>query len=520
METNRKLVVIGWDGATWDLLDPLMQAGRLPNLRRLVERGGRGRLQSTRPSHTSAAWATFATGKNPGGHGIFEWVRTRDGYRTVKVVDSTDIAGTAFYELLDDRRICVINLPLSAPPRIAGDMVASFDAKSPQLTYPHSLAEAVDFAGFRTGLTGRQAMFDVAENVVDHFFSRRTAIRSLFLRDYDFFFVLFSETDYIQHTYYDTVEQWRPGTPPPLALRVYDLVDEELGWFLDHVGPETNLVLISDHGFRSYPRVFYVNEWLRQQGYLAASSARTIKIARGGNPITRLGDAIPPLKRLMRLAYHLARPALPSNVQLRIESHLSPDIDLDRSHAFCPSSELGYVFVNDSRFRGVVPDSEREALKAEIIAALKALPFISDALPGEAYYQGEQVRWAPDILIEPRDCKVERTLTGRILQERTVNNHAEYGILAAAGPDISSGTIDGARMVDLAPTILYLLDQPVPLDMDGKVLGALFRRERLARRPVLRRALVAAAPPAGGQAEAADDDGIVVERLRQLGYLD
>lgn len=519
MNSTHKLVVTGWDGATWDLLDPLMRAGRMPNLKRLVERGLRGRLQSTRPNHTSAAWASFATGKNPGGHGIFEWLRTRDGYRTAKIVDSADIHGATFYESLGDRRICLVNLPLSSPARIAGDILASFVSKSPQLTYPASLAQSLDLAGFRMGLTGRQAMFDVADNVIDHFLSRRAAIRSLFERGYDFFFVLYSETDYVQHTYYDALEKWRPGDPPPAALRLYDLVDEELGWLLERIDPDTNLILISDHGFRSFPRVFYINEWLRQQGYLTASSTRTIKIAKGGNPVTRLADAVPPLKRLMWLAYQLVRPAIPSNVQLRIESHLSPDIDLERSRAFCPSSELGYIYLNDGRFRGVVPDADRESLKAEIIVALKSLPFVTEALPGEAYYRGGQAGWAPDILVRTGDCKVERTLAGRILQERTVNNHAEYGILVAAGPDFAAGAIEGAQMIDLAPTILYLLDRPVPSDMDGKVLTQLLKPDLLTRRLIVTRAAASPAALAVDETDGAGEE-IVVERLQQLGYLE
>jgi predicted AlkP superfamily phosphohydrolase/phosphomutase len=69
-----KVFVLGLDGATWDILDPLVRAGELPHLARLVERGASGTLRSVFPPLSPVAWTGVMTGKNSGKHGVFEFL--------------------------------------------------------------------------------------------------------------------------------------------------------------------------------------------------------------------------------------------------------------------------------------------------------------------------------------------------------------------------------------------------------------------------------------------------------------
>src|ERR687892_2919485 len=71
----KKVIVIGLDGLEPKVAEPMLAAGELPNLARLRQQGGYCRLQTTYPAQTPVAWATFATGVNPGGHGIFDFLR-------------------------------------------------------------------------------------------------------------------------------------------------------------------------------------------------------------------------------------------------------------------------------------------------------------------------------------------------------------------------------------------------------------------------------------------------------------
>jgi len=74
MGEKKKMVVIGIDGATFDVIDPMVERGELPNLATLMKEGCRGELESTFPPITHTAWSTFSTGKNPGKHGVFDFI--------------------------------------------------------------------------------------------------------------------------------------------------------------------------------------------------------------------------------------------------------------------------------------------------------------------------------------------------------------------------------------------------------------------------------------------------------------
>ena len=67
-----RVVLIAWDGADWRILDPLLDAGELPNLQALIDRGHKSVLRSTIPTHSWAAWPSFLTGVDPGDHGVYD----------------------------------------------------------------------------------------------------------------------------------------------------------------------------------------------------------------------------------------------------------------------------------------------------------------------------------------------------------------------------------------------------------------------------------------------------------------
>ena len=71
----KKVIVIGLDGLEPKIVEAMLAAGELPNLDALRKRGGSSRVATTSPAQTPVAWSTFATGTNPGGHGIFDFIR-------------------------------------------------------------------------------------------------------------------------------------------------------------------------------------------------------------------------------------------------------------------------------------------------------------------------------------------------------------------------------------------------------------------------------------------------------------
>ena len=114
----RKTLVIGLDGAPYDLIKQWSQTGEMPHLARLIARGRFGVLRSTIPVHSPTAWASYITGLNPGKHGVFDFVRREeDGYQ-LRVIRADQIAGASLWKLLSegDRRVGIMNVPMTYPP--------------------------------------------------------------------------------------------------------------------------------------------------------------------------------------------------------------------------------------------------------------------------------------------------------------------------------------------------------------------------------------------------------------------
>src|SRR5438477_12492503 len=118
-----RVVLIGWDGADWRILDPMLEDGILPNLASLISRGGKATLKSTLPTHSWAAWPSFLTGVDPADHGVFDILEARGGSRRQYPVSFRSIKERTFLADLASAGVEAImaNVPVTFPaPRIGG----------------------------------------------------------------------------------------------------------------------------------------------------------------------------------------------------------------------------------------------------------------------------------------------------------------------------------------------------------------------------------------------------------------
>ena len=124
---GNKVVVIGLDGLTMDIVEPWALDGTLPNINHLLKTGTFGRLKSTHPPISAPAWASFMTGQNPGKHGLFDFQTLSEDRRYLLPVNSSTIKSLTIWDIFNEhyKRVCAINIPMTYPPfKVNGAMVS------------------------------------------------------------------------------------------------------------------------------------------------------------------------------------------------------------------------------------------------------------------------------------------------------------------------------------------------------------------------------------------------------------
>ncbi|MGD2048236.1 MAG: alkaline phosphatase family protein, partial [Chloroflexota bacterium] len=278
-----KVVVIGLDGAPFPLIQKWVNSGDLPNLAQITNRGSFGVLRSTIPVHSPTAWSTFITGLNPGKHGVYDFVRREpDSYR-LRVTRSNQIAGASLWHLLstNGRKVGIMNVPMTYPPEeVNGFLISGLGTPDyVSYTYPPSLSQELNSAGYRVN---KKFFYDperIDEWLEDlHQVSElRGKIACQLMRDktWDFFMVVFRNTDEICHFFWrhmdSTHPEHDPGAPEKYKSAILDLyrrVDHWVGEIRKAAGNDTNIIVMSDHGAGPLYKDVFINEWLLANGWL------------------------------------------------------------------------------------------------------------------------------------------------------------------------------------------------------------------------------------------------------------
>ncbi|MBC7263241.1 MAG: alkaline phosphatase family protein [Chloroflexi bacterium] len=552
----RKVLIIGMDGATFDILGPLMDEGWLPNLAKLRANGVWGKLRTTIPPVSASAWVSFATGKNPGKHGLFDFVFPRpDGYE-VCVANVTYRSGRAFWEYISDAggQVGLVNVPITYPPasRPVNGFVAScflapnFDSP---WTYPDGLKyELRDAVGeFPLIMSEAQRSGDVLKFIQEmRDFDLGRVKHVLYLmknKTWDLFAFVFSSTDTLQHELWHLLDPGHPRHDAQQASRYHEAIwgfyadiDHALGQLIDAAGEDALILIMSDHGAGPFQYFFHVNNWLHSLGLLRwkrnpVSMAKYTLYRLGFTPVNVLKMVT--FLRLSRLRKNVKRGR---GVKMLKRVFLSfNDVDWSHTAAFAVGN-FGQIYINlaGKRTQGIVRSgAEYEALRDRIIREALALrdPETGEAVIQYAYrkeeiYYGESLVHAPDIILHTDRSKYVSFGhadfgSNRILEPSfgQTGHHQMDGILMICGEQIQRGKkIEGAQIIDLAPTLLYAMGLPVPSDMDGRVLSEAFASEYMSANPV-RYEEVGCTKRPESEDYSEEDEERVMQRLRDLGYV-
>lgn len=479
-----KVLVVGWDGVPWELLRRFIDLGYLPNLKRFMARAATGTLQSTIPPDTGPSWTSFATGATPSHHGIYGWFSYDEGFQP-HLITSRDIQVPTFYEALSrgGYRSILVNLPVSYPPRpLDGVVVADLLSPRPYIE-PTSLSHLLD--GYRVFYDTTKQGDALVEDIIDVERRRATVARGLFARErWDLFFTLVSGTDWVSHfCYRDLMRQTRLGKR---AAHLFTMVDEDLGWSLDHLPPTATVVLLSDHGFQACDRSFDINAWLAEAGFLktrprskgASSGPNNGFTDTSPNEVQLPGTVVGLLEHFPRIRRTGAKLLRSVNRGVKVGSTV--EVDQGKSLVFVPRGYTYGAYVN----RDLVPSVEdRRSIARGVIASLRALRDPASGGPvlevvgsrDEVYGEGAS-DLAPDVLFLPSPgIYVDHSmLYGARVHPREGNYHHPDGFFMAAGPDVAAGRDLGrVPMWNVAPTLLKLFGmEPIPT-MDGRSIDGI-----------------------------------------------
>lgn len=550
MSAQKRVLVIGIDGGTFDILRPLADEGWLPNIGRLMREGVWGALTSTIPPITAAAWTSFATGKNPGKHGLVDFVYFPNHGYSVSVANSTNRGAKAIWNILSDlgRKVGVVSVPMTYPPEEVNGFILTgmmTPPSSKDFAYPPELVgELAREVGKYVVHAGEGVLPSHLERYLDKM-RADTAISvkcALYLwRKYnpDFFMFVFGALDPLQHQFFNYIHA--PSLPRggdgmrKRILSVYEEVDTWIAEIVEMAGEETTVILMSDHGFGPLEGFLHLNNWFLGKGYL---SLKGDMMSRAKYALFRLGftpEMAHSLTRRLRL--DLRRRVNKGRAYGRLKHiFLSfEDIDWEATKAYA-LGHIGQVYINlqGRQPQGVVePGAEYEELRDKIRAELLDLvsPITGEKAIERVYnreeiYWGESLEETPDLLLIPKGFSHVAFGESEFGSNRVfgptlghTGHHRLNGILVVRGPEMRSGqAIQGANIIDLAPTILYAMGCPIPRDMDGRVLTEAFRPEFLEAHPISYvEATTAEEERERVYSEA--DEAEVRERLKGLGYI-
>lgn len=569
---KKKVFILGIDGATFDVIKPMIKKGELPNFRKLIDCGTHGTLWSTIPTVSAPAWTSFATGKNCGKHSIIGFTKRdkNNGYK-IKYLTGNDNKSLTLWEVLSgkEKSVVVINVPMTYPPKkVNGILVSGSDAvtANASFTYPASFKEEIfkvssDYrinlilGGYLSDDKRRHKALDLILSSIDA--RQKLVLHLMDSAPWDLFVVKFNNPDTVQHHFWKYADPTHPYHDPKCSEKlknsipsVYKRLDGVLGEIMGKLDDDTTLIVMSDHGSgQRINKAVFLNEWLRSLGLLTKKT----KGKRSG--IFSLSDIIyNSIEKVLSLLLRNVPPNIKAKLKKRLPGAISratsyfklAGIDWDKTKAFVGEVESIRINVKDEYPNGQVSKGkEYDELRERIIREVQELKdpetgerVIEKAYKREELYSGPCVQEFPDIILVPQDNKydiswkffrgkkVARIGDSFVVKQShwrgTSGMHRPNGIFLMKGKGVKRGVeITNAGIMDVFPTVMYQMGFPVPDDVDGKVLTDAFKGEVLKANPVkYEKSLDSGTGDENAQVYSEEEARKVKEFLQELGYIE
>jgi hypothetical protein len=508
---SARVVLIGVDGATWSVIDPLLATGELPHLAALAGRGVTAELETVEPTNSPTVWTSIATGRSPDVHGITDFFKTALSLQAPTLFERLSAQG---------KRVGTYEYLLTWPPRpLAGGFVIPGWLRRDESTFPPDAFERAGASRYRYSLDGLASREDYVANAREELARKAAqwnALAGAFAPDVGA--VTFYAFDAIAHRFWHDgyPEQFDGDVPPPEARYARLIpetligVDRAIGEIAGTLTPEDSLLIVSDHGFQAD------GDGLRR----VWSHDVAPSLARAGLVAERDAFSIVGEFSLILLRVH----AGPFETREPVLERLA---NLFESVRTAQGEPLYSVDVIDIAER---PDGSERSLFGRL------RQWVLTRIMRHYFH----VRLDPDahgyLLVRPRSETLEAAwpvgeveFAGATLPVSAIasadgfsGTHHPIGVLVAAGGPIRHlDARQHASVLDVAPLLAYLAGTAIPDDLEGALPTHWMRPEFLDRQPP-QQVDAAALPqlPAWDGPQVLEDDSAVVERLRSMGYIE
>lgn len=532
----KRTLLIGLDGMCFTILNTLIQDGVMPFLGQFIRNGVHAELISTPCPVTPPAWTTIMTGRNPGNHGIFDFI-TVDRRYTDKIIfrltNARDILCETIWSIAgrQGRVVGSLNFPqtfLSRP--FNGYMVPGF-VTSRHLktsTHPREFWDRIknlpdvnikdiswDLNEGRKAIGGglqeegyREWIDYIIRKEKGWFAIARDLIRGT---PCDLVAVVFEGFDRLMHQVWRLIDPvFIPRNPTSWEMETrehcldyFHQLDIMVRELVESSGEDTQVFIVSDHGLGPTTEIFYSNMWLAKHGYLYWK------------------DGVKSDKKGLLSAY---------NMREHFDS-----IDWNKTLAYTRTTSANGIYIRVAKETGQsgIPPEEYESFRSELIKSLLSYrdprtntPIVRKIMTREEAFPGKAMEEAPDLTLTLRDNGFVSILKAdELVKQRPQvgGTHSPEGIFIAGGKNIRKGlALSPQTILDVAPTILYSMDLPVPEDFEGKVITDSFDQDFLKDKPV-RIGDSTISPTEDSHEDTSkalkdSDEKQILERLKDLGY--
>ncbi|KKU42017.1 MAG: hypothetical protein UX58_C0004G0076 [Candidatus Wolfebacteria bacterium GW2011_GWB2_46_69] len=431
-KNHSKVLVIGIDGATWDIAQPMIDRGELPTLKMLIDSGISGHLASIDQPVVPAAWVSFATGQESGSTGVFDFLTPISNSYDFRIIAPGELKTPALWELIGNagKKVGLINFLFYPAPvvngfSISGELTpADLLSELADSTYPKSLNQELSAVGpyhidAKKFEDPEGFLKSINTSLVERTNSAEYLVRT---KKVDASFVIFNETNRLQHFFWKYQDPrnsaYIPGNPYERAISDhYKALDNAI----------KRLIAAADY------KIVSINTWLQQQHLISFSPDLGQKYA--------------------------------------------DIVNWHETQAFFPSQFQG-IFINATgRYpQGIVTETQYETLRSHIIDRILTLRdpqtnalIVTKAERREDAYPGANNASLPDIILTfAPGYHASNEVGGALVRPSTYWSgiHNQDGMYILSHPE-QKPTKRDAHILDLAPTILQMLDIPIPKNLTG-----------------------------------------------------